>query len=173
MIKLLLISMFLAISPVDVELSEPEEIPIHHGIPEEGRLKDIAVVENYIWDNVCSVDKDFKSYMDYRTITNTESKQWYLQQHAETIDGHRIYEDRLMVAMAGYQVGQKLDLYLESGQILEVVIGDIKANTDCQHPDGSVVEFIVDENEMDPFIREMGSYHYTYKGVIEKVKIYE
>lgn len=173
MIKLLLISMFLTMSSIDVDLSEPEEIPIHHGIPEEGRLKDIAVVENYIWDNVCSVDKDFKSYMDYRTITNTESKQWRLQQDAETIDGHRIYEDRLMVAMAGYQVGQKLDLYLESGQILEVVIGDIKANTDCQHPDGSVVEFIVDEYEMDPFIKKMGSYHYTYDGVIERVKLYE
>ena len=78
-----------------------------------------------------------------------------------------------MVAMAAYPVGTELDLYLSSGEILEVVIGDIKAGTSLQHPDGSVVEFIVDTGSMRSDVRRDGSFHNIHKGIIEKVKIYE
>lgn len=121
----------------------------------------------------CSTTSTFKSYMDYRKITNRSSKQYALQQEAYTgKDGLRYVDDRIMVAMAGRSVGDILDITLEDGTVLEVIIGDIKGNTKCAHSDGSILEFIVDTRVMDPYVKKMGSYNSVYRGVIKNIRLY-
>lgn len=117
----------------------------------------------------CSTSSTFKSYMDYRAITNTSSQQYKLQQTALTKNGYRIFENRIMIAIAGFSVGDKLDLYLESGEVLETVVGDIKANTSCEHPDGSIVEFIVDTTTMPSRVKLLGNYNSIHVGSVLKI----
>lgn len=134
----------------------------------------ITVIElpEYTEMEPCSTTSTFKSYMDYRTITNTSTEQWRLQQTAITgEDGMRYYEGRRMVAMADQTVGTFLEIEFE-GQTIEVVVGDIKANTNCQHPDGSILEFIVDTNKMDDHIRRMGDYNHIFNGPIKMIRVF-
>jgi hypothetical protein len=108
----------------------------------------------------------FKTYMDYRTITNRSSKQWQLQQSAVTdADGFRKLNGRYMVALGTYyssSPGDFFDIELRGGQILPCVIGDIKDN---RHTDpsnryverlGNIVEFIIDKNVMDRAVLRSG-----------------
>lgn len=122
----------------------------------------------------------FKTYMDYRTITNKNSNQYKLQQDCWTdSDGLRRYDDLYVVALGTYYssvVGDKFIIELSSGTILNVVVGDIK---DDRHTDktnryiplnGNIVEFIVDVNVMDELSKKMGDVSYV-EGVNLKGKI--
>lgn len=146
----------------------PEDI-----IENEKEIQEDIIEEEIIYTEleVCSTTSSFKSYMDYRAITNTNSEQYILQTLSYTDNGYRIYEGRYVVAMANKYVGQKLDIELSSGEILPVVIGDIKAGTSCSHQDGSIIEFIVDTNTMDPFVKQMGNYNVIHEGTV--VSIYQ
>ena len=106
-------------------------------------------------------------------ITNTSSKQYALQQDASTNkDGFRVYGGRKMIAIANYEVGTELDLILDDGSIIEVIVGDVKANTMCLHGDGSMIEFIVDTNAMSNEWLRLGDLNYVYEGNILKIKEY-
>lgn len=118
----------------------------------------------------CSLTSTFKSYMDYRTITNKSSAQYKLQQDAYTQDGYRMVDDRVMIAIANFKVGDKLDIHLSSGEILKTIVGDIKGNTSCAHPDGSIVEFIVDTNDIPKEVKLMGSFNVVHKGTVNKIE---
>ena len=129
------------------------------------------VVEELYYEEkqVCSTTSTFKSYMDYRAITNTSSPQYNLQTQAYTDNGYRIVDGRILVAMADSYVGEYLDIELSSGEILQVIVGDIKAGTFCEHPDGSMIEFIVDTNTMNQFVKQMGNYDVVHQGTISKI----
>lgn len=119
---------------------------------------------------VCNPNATFKSYMDYRTITNTASPQYQLQQLATSENGIRYIDDRMMIAIANYKVGDKLDLTLSSGIVLKVIVGDVKGSTSCIHPDGSLFEIIVDKYEMDQEIRKVyGNYDRIFKGTVTSI----
>lgn len=110
-------------------------------------------------------DTSFKAYMGYHKITNTSSKQWALQQKATTdYLGFRKYDKNYyMVALGTYyakEVGQRFIITLDSGKSFLAITGDIK---DDRHTDDknqyagtiqhkNVVEFIVDVEQMDPYI---------------------
>lgn len=110
-------------------------------------------------------DTSFKSYMGYHKITNTSSKQWALQQEATTdYLGFRKYGGiYYMVALGTYyaqEAGQRFRITLDSGKSFLAITGDIK---DDRHTDEknqyagtsqhkNVVEFIVDIDQMDPYI---------------------
>lgn len=145
----------------------------------EERVKELetllATEEKPKWTSVepCNTNNSFKSYMDYRKITNTNSKQYALQQDASTNDdGFRVYGGRVMIAIANYEVGTELDLTLDDGSVIEVVVGDVKANTTCLHGDGSMIEFIVDTNTMSNEWLRLGDLNYVYEGNILKIKEY-
>jgi len=100
----------------------------------------------------------FKAYMDYRTITKHDSPQYRISEKSKTDgNGLRIYESRYCVAIGtGFKapVGTKVNVYLDNGQLLYCVVGDLKANihTDETHMisgHGNVVEFIVDTDTLD------------------------
>lgn len=101
--------------------------------------------------------------MSYKAITDTSSPQWYYRTHGETNDlGLREYQGHVLVAMGlPYgNVGDKLKIEFESGQELEVIIGDSKGDR-CSHDDGSMIEFIVDTSVLSKDIQ--------YHGVLESI----
>ena len=133
---------------------------------------------------VPDMDTDFKSYMDYRAITNTHSAQYRLQQHAETDEnGLRTYNGRYMVAVGTYygEVGDNLTVTLDTGESFDCVIGDIKADsttdeTHRYHPmaggKGNVIEFIVDTKSLPRDVRWMGTVSALdeFSGNVEKIE---
>lgn len=127
------------------------------------------------------VSGEFKTYMDYRTITDTSSRQYSLQTKAITNDdGIRELDGRLMVAMGTYytkKVGKKFDITLSTGEVIPVIVGDIKSdlhtdptNRYIEH-NGNIVEFIVNEDVLDRKVRITGSLnHGKLKGKITQIQ---
>jgi preprotein translocase subunit YajC len=121
--------------------------------------------------------RDFKCYMSYRAITSTTSKQWQLQQQATTNeDGIRCINGIPMVAVGtgwGLSVGDVALVTCDNGNSFMVVVGDIKSDvhTDSENKttmsNGCRCEFIVDINEIDPYVRIVGSF-----AVLDKYKGY-
>lgn len=125
---------------------------------------------------------NMKSYMDYKTITDTASAQYKLLQKEDVYideEGFLRVGDKFLIAIGNYfgaNVGQEVEVELSSGVKFNALIGDIKddRHTDAMnlsHPDGSVVEFLVNaknkEGESYPEIgdlpRKMGDMSYAEK----------
>ena len=115
-------------------------------------------------------DTAFKAYMDYRTITDTSSEQYAIQQNAWTDSrGLRRSCDDYLVAMGtGWLTegcGDRFQVTLESGSVFTVRVGDIKADqhTDSTHryrscADGAnVLEFIVETESLSDAARTAGT----------------
>ena len=135
-------------------------------------------------------DTSFKTYMDYRTITDKSSAQYMLQREAYTDDmGLRKYGDHYIVAMGTYysdNVGDTFKITLDNDKSFNVIIGDIKANchTDSQNMyspvydnngnliSANVIEFIVDANKLDRSVTKLGtvSAYDNFKGNIVKIE---
>lgn len=129
---------------------------------------------------VPSVNSSFKAYMDYRTITDTSSVQYQMQQEATTDEyGFRRYEDMYMVALGTYysdQCGDIFTITFGDDVTITCIIGDVKddRHTNWSHQytpitfeqwvdgevvlsyGGNVVEFIVDTDALDRMCRVMG-----------------
>lgn len=125
----------------------------------------------------------FKSYESYKAITNTSSPQYALQQEAYTGDyGIRMVDGRYCVAMGSYwatEIGTKMDVTLETGEVIPVILGDNKQDihTDSTHRYGStnhdVLEFIVDMSEIPTEVSNCGSFNCIFEGKVSKVEIVE
>lgn len=109
---------------------------------------------------------EFKTYMDYRTITNKSSKQWYLQQLATTNEeGFRVFNGKYLVAVGTYyanEIGKELKITLEDGTVFLAIVGDIKNNihTDQSNryieKNGNIIEFIVDTDKLNSKTKKLG-----------------
>lgn len=135
-----------------------EEIEITQAIVVIEEVEPVALIEPVPEPkparNVCDPDADFASWMDYRSITNTNSLQYSLQATAETTgEGLRQVNGLTLIAINTRYgaVGDVLTLTFEDGSMERVMIGDLKAHTDgCSQPAGngrnSIIEIIVDSN---------------------------
>lgn len=153
------------IGPTDNEMLEvPTELPTE--LPTEPPTEPptdppitftvIDVPEKYRQRSV------FKSYEDYRDITSTNTPHYKLQNlYATTANnGLRAVNGRYCIALGSYfttSIGQYVDVVLENGTVIECILGDQKSNAHTEwphvaHPDGSVVEFIIDKKVIDPYI---------------------
>lgn len=116
-----------------------------------------------------SANTGFKSFMDYRALTNRRSRQYALQQNAYTDEqGFRRYEGYYMIALGSYyasSVGERFRITLENGQSFLAITGDLKsdAHTDRlhQHRGGNIVEFIVDRRQISGTCQRMGDMSYA------------
>lgn len=126
-----------------------------------------------------SANTGFKSFMDYRTLTNRRSRQYTLQQSAYTDEqGFRRYNGYYMIALGTYysqKVGERFRITLEGGQSFLAVTGDIKsdAHTDRlhQHRGGNIVEFIVDRRHISKTCQRMGDMSYAgFNGRIASIE---
>lgn len=135
------------------------EIPVVHIMTEETKL---GVTSQY--------DTSFKSYMDYRTITDENSKQYSLQSIAYTdSDGLRKIGDSYLVALGSYyaeECGEKFVVEFDNGERISVIVGDIKSDihtdstnmyTKISEDSVNVIEFIVDVDYISDNNKILGS----------------
>lgn len=133
------------------------------------------------------MNKGFKSFMSYKSITSKLSRQYKLQSdYAYTGDyGIRQVEGRFCIAIGTFSdatVGTYVDLILENQSIIPCIVGDFKANkhTDSnnmitQH-NGCVSEFIVDKNSLYKTAKQMGDISYCqpdWKSEVKVIRVYE
>lgn len=115
------------------------------------------------------VDTSVKTFMSYKAITDRSSRQWALQQEAETNQyGFREIDGKYLIALGTYysdHAGAMFRITLENGTVFEAITGDVKDNQDTdsknQHRNGNLVEFIVDVPKMAESARLMGDVSYT------------
>lgn len=109
-----------------------------------------------------------KTYMSYKAITNTRSKQYQLQQQAVTDPntGIRTIDGDYCVAIGsgwGCAVGDRILVTLEGGKTFNAIVADVKANAHTNSDnkttthDGSVIEFVVDIPSLPKAVRTSGS----------------
>lgn len=116
------------------------------------------------------VNTEFKTYMDYRRITDKSSVQYALQQKAYTdsLGIRRIGRDVCVALGTAYSdvPGERFEITLDSGNSFTCVTGDIKADADTDDTNsyveledgyGDIVEFIVDTEKLDTSVKLMGS----------------
>lgn len=113
---------------------------------------------------------EFKAYMDYRTITDTSSEQWALQQKAYTGPyGIRKVDGYFCVAMGskfGTEIGQKFTLEMANGKKIPVILADQKADADTDPTHmydklGGIVEFVVEKESLSSLVKTMGDISYA------------
>lgn len=127
----------------------------------------------------------FKSYMSYKTLASN-SPQRKLCNNSQTDPSTAIlkYNDRYLVALgfayADY-IGEEIDVVMESGEIIPVIVGDWKAKEDTDEwnssslNNGSIIEFIVAGNkEAGRAVNGSGDYNVIFNGKIKEfIKIKE
>ena len=132
---------------------------------------------DYASFDVPQVDSSFKSWMDYRAVTNENSDQYkYINTYGwRDVNGfmrsgadwnYGITEDYYLVALGSYYgttIGTKYKITTDTGNVFYGVLADCKANihtdsTNRYNPwNGNVVEFIVDSNVLNPDVKISGS----------------
>jgi hypothetical protein len=173
--------------------------PIHYAIYDEEWVEieygsSVAyMAKEFISDTKCEYNEisvpshsDFKSYMGYKAITNTGSKQYKIQsQYAYTGEyGIRQVDGRFCVALGSYfnvSIGQYFDLVLENGTIIPCIMGDAKADkdTDSQNifsVNGCCSEFIVDTSALISSAKSRGSISYAcdeWNSQVIAIRVYE
>ena len=151
-----------------------------------------ATVQEHTFDGsnapeyaVPSGNTSFKSYMDYRAITNKNSAQWALQTKCWTDkDGLRRKGDYYVVALGSYyadHIGDRFIVTLDTGVEIPVIVGDFKADkhTDATNrytltEDGrkNILEFVVDTQQLPEMARKMGDISYIggFKGNVRSIE---
>lgn len=131
-------------------------------------------------------DTSFKSYMDYRCITNRESAQYKLQQICTTdTDGlRRTTGGDYVIAVGSYYsdtVGDRFRITTEAGEFCATV-GDLKADahtnrthqyTAMDNGMKNVIEFVVDVDTLDETAKVMGDISYAgdkFEGNVERIE---
>lgn len=128
--------------------------------------------------DIPTCNTEFKTYMDYRCITDKTSDQYELQQFAWTDeDGFRRIGDDYIVAMGTYyaeNVGDRFKITLDTDNEITVIIGDIKQDIHTDYFNqytpiydengiffsGNVLEFIVDTDVLPKVPRRLGTVSY-------------
>lgn len=125
---------------------------------------------------VPTINSSFKTYMDYRTITNKLSPQynsvktwgWCDDNGFMRANGERdlgVADDYYMIALGSYygaEIGTKYRITTDTGNVFYGVLCDQKddAHTNSTHQYASnndVVEFIVDTRTLISTVKRMGS----------------
>ncbi len=164
---------FTEVSPEPYQISEIEEII---DVQEDKELYTYNTLEL-----PTEATGEFKTYMDYRKITDKTSKQWNLQQLATTNEkGFRVFNGRYLVAVGSYyanEVGKELKITLDNGFVFYAMVGDIKmdihtdANNQYVPINGNIVEFIVDTDKLDPMTKKLGDVsNLGFEGKIVKIE---
>ena len=138
--------------------------------------------EQFVPNNASGCKSCNFTYMDWHKVTSRSSKQYrVLNDESAWSDketGIRMVNDRKCIAIGlgyGYSPGDMIDVYLTSGEVVECIIGDMKAPVDCdeterfQKHDGSVVEIIIDGN----YFSSSGQYRDIFSGNVEKLVLVE
>lgn len=179
-LMLLLLSPPLDLSTKGIQLPEPIPTP-QVVVVEEVVVHEVAKVETVSRSLPEGRIGAFKTYMSYKALTNQDSIQWEMQQQATTDSrGFRLYNGKYMIAIGQFYAqhcGVELLITLDTGNVINAVVGDVKqnchTNSTNQYVEGnySVLEFIVDVEQMDDISRRMGDVSYSgLEGCIVKIE---
>ena len=135
--------------------------PYYTGIP--------APLEGVTVRFVVPESSGFKSFMDYRKITNKRSFQYRLQSMEEmetSTEGIRVIKGRYCLAIGtqfNAHIGQLFDVVLENGTVIGCCVGDIKADQDTDannvfSKNGCCSEFIVQTEYLPQNVSESGDF---------------
>lgn len=128
---------------------------------------------------------EIKTVMDWRKITNVNSEQYKLQRqenvYTEKETGLRKIGDKFIVALGygyGEYIGQEFEITMENGFVFGAILGDFKAKKDTDptnrvHNDGSIIEFIVEQDLLEKAIKlnnVQNSTVYNFKGKVKSIK---
>ena len=122
--------------------------------------------------------RDFKSYMPCSALSkNSPQGRLCAKASPDVNTAILMYEGRYLVALgfayAG-DIGTKIDVIMESGQVIPVIVGDWKATNDTNNNstdsgDGSIIEFIVSSNRAaNKAVNGSGSYNYLFPGKVKE-----
>jgi len=125
--------------------------------------------------------REFKSYMSWKALSpKSKQGQFSAQATPDPETAIMTYNGRYLVALGfayADEIGQEIDIIMESGQVIPAVVGDFKAeeHTDehnsTQRWDGSVVEFIVSDNEAaNKVTNGTGSYNDIFPGLVKEFR---
>lgn len=128
-----------------------------------------------------SEQSTWKPYERYWKINKKSSPQYKLQQIAYTGDyGIRMVDGRYCVALgSGWatEIGTKLDIYMDTGQVIHAILGDCKRDEHCDpshriaQEKREVIEFIVDETKIPDKVKGCGNFDCLFPGRVVKMEI--
>lgn len=148
--------------------------PFHLEKDEEVSIEknDVPVVSSPIGESKeVPSQNGFFSYMDADAITSVESDQYKLKaDYVLDQSGIWTYDGRYCVAVGSYytqEIGKCVDVYLQNGNVITCILADCKDDKDTditcrQNPNGSVIEFIVNESSLSSEVKKHGNCTYAY-----------
>ena len=199
MLKMILVLLLgivinIALSYYTPKMSNPEQhflvLPIteQHTIPAE-KIPDRTVESIGLQMEIPSISTNSKLFTDYRKYNLPWTPHYRLQQVAYTdSEGLRRYKDDYIVAMGSYystSIGDRFKITLETGNSFTVMFGDGKWDSDCDERkmympwtnydgeiEGNLLEFIIDEDIIDPNVYEYGGVEKIefFNGSITKIE---
>ena len=114
--------------------------------------------------------------MDGKCIADKTSAAYWQMQKMSIEDGLYREGDFIGVAMSNFygEVGDKFRITLSTGEVVYVVITDTKKEEELSenytHPDGSLIEFVVDMETLPEQVLLEGSLDCIYTGSIKKIE---
>lgn len=163
-----------------------EETPIIYDVVEDASYEQKKEDNSYTSLDV-QYTTGFKSFMDYRTITDESSKQYELQdKYAYTGNyGIRMVDGRYCIALGSYftsEIGQYVDLVLDTGVVVPCVLADQKddeytddMNVTTTH-NGCMSEFVVSTEDLGDAVKLYGDISYCnniFNGNVIEVRVYD
>lgn len=167
---------------VDAAVEQPMEVI------EEPKVEPVIFTDLGVPTNV---DTSFKTYMDWRTITNRASNQyklintygWHDEQGFMRVRSERdlgITDDYYMIALGSYygtEIGTKYRITTTEGRVFYGILSDCKddRHTNSTHQyarNKDVVEFLVDTRYLNSAVMRMGSanIYSPLRGAIAKIE---
>lgn len=141
---------FVEITPqIEIQKEEKKELKTEEKKENKTKLQNVEVCSN----------SSVKSYMEYRKITNKDSKQWkYINTSGKIKNkgGYLMEGEYIGVALGSYfgEIGSKYIFTLDTGKQIKTVKIEEKSDNDTingcyQKYDKSVIEFVIDTHEFD------------------------
>lgn len=119
---------------------------------------------------------DTKPYMDYRTVTDSTSKQYELLTQATADENGLLYIDEHLCVALGSKYGKVGSRYLMNigGTWYKVIKADEKADCDTKGgwmgKNGHILEMIVDTSRLPNDVKILGDCNLLVNGDIREVK---
>ena len=135
-----------------------------------------AMTVRYVDMDVPNINSSWKTWMDYRSVTNQNSPQYkFIQKWGWSdydgfmrCDGEKdlgINDNYYLIALGSYygrEIGSKYRITLDTGRVFYGALADCKANihtnsTNQYGRNKDIVEFLVDARKLNSAIKQMGT----------------
>lgn len=156
------------------------------------KYTDNKLLVTYTSLGVPNINSSFKTWMNYKAVTNKKSPQykfihtygWVDSEGFMRCSGERdlgVEQDYYLIALGSYYgtaIGTKYRITLDNGKIFYGALADCKANKHTNSTNqyvprnGNVVEFLVDTSKLNKKVRQMGSanVYMPLNGIVTKIE---